>query len=126
MAIKRTLNNEKQPCNTIDTQLKTLERLNAAMTNDINKLLLDDNNEINISSIPEFYTKLTPLLINGKVKDPIINFSLLYNNRVLIKKLHKRIRHKKYLTNILSHSLLLSLIMPVHSPSLKYEQNTIK
>ncbi|OBU27258.1 hypothetical protein AYY22_03185 [Photobacterium kishitanii] len=55
------------------------------MTNNINKSLLDNNNEINISS-PDFYTKLTPLLINGKVKDPIINFSLLYNNRVLIKK----------------------------------------
>ncbi|PSW59488.1 hypothetical protein C0W54_19970 [Photobacterium kishitanii] len=96
LAIKRTLNDEKQPCNTIDTQLKTLEKLNAAMTNDINKLLLDDNNEINISS-PDFYTKLTPLLINGKVKDPIINFSLLYNNRVLIKNFTK-----EYATKILN------------------------
>ncbi len=46
---------------------------------------------------PEFYTKLTPLLINGKVKDPIINFSLLYNNRVLIKNFTK-----EYATKILN------------------------
>ncbi len=52
------------------------------MTNDINKLLLDDNNEIRHLITLNFYTELTPLLINGKVKDPIINFSLFYNNRV--------------------------------------------
>lgn len=84
LAIKRMINAELQPCNAIDIQQINLKKLNIAMTNDINKDLLDDNNEINIST-PAFYDELSPLLTSGKIKDPIINFSLLYNNKILIR-----------------------------------------
>ena len=54
------------------------------MAANINKNLLDKDNMIDISSTA-FYDQLLPLLSNN-IKDPTLNFSLLYNNKSLIKK----------------------------------------
>ncbi len=84
LAIKRTLNHEQQSYHSIEKQLNRLKQLNQQMSTIMNSDLLDDNNKVNIST-SEFYKELSPLLINGRINDPIINFSLLYNNKNLIK-----------------------------------------
>ncbi|WP_146107028.1 hypothetical protein [Photobacterium aquimaris] len=85
LAERRLMNTKPLPCDAIGLEIKQLKKLNLEMNADINRALLDDNNQINILT-PSFYSKLAPLFTNGKIKDPIINFSLLCENKNLIEK----------------------------------------
>ncbi|OBU16405.1 hypothetical protein AYY19_04405 [Photobacterium aquimaris] len=85
LAEKRLMSTKPRPYDAIGLEIKRLMKLNFEMNTNINKALLDDNNHINIST-PTFYSKLAPLFSNGKIRDPIINFSLLCKNNSLIEK----------------------------------------
>lgn len=84
LAIKRTFKTEQQVQYSIEKLINKSKQLNIAMAANINKNLLDKDNMIDISSTA-FYDQLLPLLSNN-IKDPTLNFSLLYNNKSLIKK----------------------------------------
>ncbi len=96
LAIKRTINMGKQSQHTIDNYIQQYNKLTIAMENNIDRALLDEQNQINISS-KAFYQKLSPLLLSNKIKDPIVNFLILYNNKGLVTKLTQ-----EYATKILN------------------------
>lgn len=80
--IKRTIKKEQSSQYLIEKLIDKNKQLNKQMADDINKELLDENNLIDISS-SAFYEEITPLL-NKNIKNPIMNFALLYNNKSLI------------------------------------------
>ena len=96
LAIKRTMTVEHQSQYAINEHINKYNKLTMEMATSINKALLDVHNKVNVSSMA-FYEYLSPLLLHDKIKDPIVNFSLLYNNKPLIKKLTQ-----EYATKILN------------------------
>ncbi|MEC6882113.1 hypothetical protein [Photobacterium piscicola] len=96
LAIKRTINMGRQSQHAIDNYVEQYNKLTMAMANNIDKTLLDDQNKVNISSMA-FYEKLSPLRLGNKIKDPIVNFAILYNNKALVTKLTQ-----EYATKILN------------------------
>ncbi|KJG12135.1 hypothetical protein UB38_17305 [Photobacterium iliopiscarium] len=93
LAIKRTMTVEHQSQYAINEHINKYNKLTMEMATSINKALLDEHNKVNVSSMA-FYEYLSPLLLHDKIKDPIVNFSLLYNNKPLIKKTNSRICNK--------------------------------
>lgn len=93
LAERRLMSKKTRPCDAISLEIKQLRKLNFEMNTAINRFLLDDNNQINIST-PTFYSKLAPLFSNGKIKDPIINFALLCKNKNVIEKFTQQYAEK--------------------------------
>ncbi|PSU68894.1 hypothetical protein CTM67_20395 [Photobacterium phosphoreum] len=96
LIIKRTMKSEQNAQYSIKEYVNKSKQLHLEMNINIDKYLLDDNNRVDISSAA-FYKKLSPLLTNNTIKNPIINFSLLYNNKNVVEKFTQQ-----YATKILN------------------------
>ena len=83
LAIKRTIKSQQNSQHAIEEYVNKSKQLHLKMDLNADKSLLDDNNIIDISST-EFHKKLSRLLTNRSIKNPIVNFSLLFNNKNLV------------------------------------------